>query len=297
MEETNHVKVLERALTILDLLRDEEIPLGVNEIAKRCGISPATTFRLLKTLLNYGWIYQNNEEKYSLGYKITAVTEKKSFLLMLKEVSYYTMTRLSETEHEAMNLVVRELDRCYILGQSRTKKIADYVPPIGTVLPFHTSACGKMLLSELEEPLLGSLLDTIDFHRMTEKTITDRGIFLEELEKSGIRDMPWTPMNRRMKASALPHRFGQTMEKSLPHCPFPALLDINRKLRWITMSACSRPRPGKLRKSCFQRPVTQAAKRKSWSQLLKPYPQMHEHELQIKFSKNFLTQAAEYRTT
>ena len=183
MEETNHVKVLERALTILDLLRDEGIPLGVNEIAKRCGISPATTFRLLKTLLNYGWIYQNNEEKYSLGYKITAVTEKKSFLLMLKEVSYYIMTRLSETEHEAMNLVVRELDRCYILGQSRTEKIVDYVPPIGTVLPFHASACGKMLLSELEEPLLGSLLDAIDFRRMTEKTITDRGIFLEELEK------------------------------------------------------------------------------------------------------------------
>ena len=183
MEEINNVKVLERALTILDLLRDETYPLGVNEIAKRCGISPATTFRLLKTLLNYGWVYQNTDEKYTLGYKITAVTEKKSFLLMLKEVSYLIMIKLSEAEHEAMNLVVRELDHCYILGQSRTEKIVDYVPPVGTVLPFHASACGKILLSELEEPLRSSLLDTIDFRRMTDKTITDRTVFLDELEK------------------------------------------------------------------------------------------------------------------
>ena len=183
MEETTGVKVLERALNILDLLRDEAGPLGVNEIAKRCGISPATTFRLLKTLLNRGWVYQNQEEKYLLGYKITAVTEKKSFLLMLKEVSYYIMAKLSEAEQEAMNLVVRDMDRCYILGQSRTEKIVDYVPPIGTVLPFHASACGKILLSELEENILSGLLDTIDFRRMTDKTITDRAAFLEELTK------------------------------------------------------------------------------------------------------------------
>ncbi len=183
MEETSNVKVLERALTILDLLRNEAVPLGVNEIAKRCGISPATTFRLLKTLLCYGWVYQNTEEKYLLGYKISAVTEKTSFLLMLKEVAYFVMMRLSETEHEAMNLVVRDMDRCYILGQSRTAKIVDYVPPVGTVLPFHASACGKILLSELDEKILSSLLDTIDFRRMTDKTITDRTAFLEELTK------------------------------------------------------------------------------------------------------------------
>ena len=183
MEEKTNVRVLERALTILDLLRDDMTPLGVNEIAKRCGISSATTFRLLKTMCNYGWVYQDAEEKYTLGYKITMVTEKKSFLLMLKEVSYLIMARLSEAEQEAMNLVVRELDRCYILGQSRTEKIVDYVPPIGTVLPFHASACGKLLLSELTEPLFSELLDAIDFRRMTDKTITDKTAFLAELEK------------------------------------------------------------------------------------------------------------------
>lgn len=183
MEKKTNVRVLERALTILDLLRDDMTPLGVNEIAKRCGISSATTFRLLKTMCNYGWVYQDAEEKYTLGYKITMVTEKKSFLLMLKEVSYLIMARLSEAEQEAMNLVVRELDRCYILGQSRTEKIVDYVPPVGTVLPFHASACGKLLLSELTEPLFSELLDAIDFRRMTDKTITDKTAFLAELEK------------------------------------------------------------------------------------------------------------------
>lgn len=181
MEESGNVKVLEKALTLLDLLRGATEPLGVNEIARSCGMSPATAFRFLKTLLNYGWVYQNTEEKYTLGAKITAVTEKKSFFLTLKEVSYFIMSRLSESEREAMNLVVRDLDRCYILGQSRTEKIVDYVPPIGTVLPFHASACGKILLSELDENLLNGILDGMDFRRMTENTITDRAAFCEEL--------------------------------------------------------------------------------------------------------------------
>ena len=47
MEETTNVKVLERALTILDLLRDDMTPRGVNEIAKRCGISSASCCKYL----------------------------------------------------------------------------------------------------------------------------------------------------------------------------------------------------------------------------------------------------------
>lgn len=181
MEENNNVKVLEKALTILDTIRETDRPLGVNELAKLCALSPATTFRMLRTLKSHGWVYQDENEKYTVGYKISFVTEKNSFRLAMKEVAYYTMARLSAVEREAMNLVVREQERCYILGQSRTEKIVDYVPPVGTVLPLHASACGKVLMSELPEPILSDILNTMDFRRLTSHTITDRNEFLRVL--------------------------------------------------------------------------------------------------------------------
>ena len=183
MEETTNVKVLEKALTLLDAVRESDRPLGVNELAKSCSLSPATAFRMLKTLKSHGWVYQDENEKYTIGCKISFVTEKNSFRLALKETAYYIMSRLSAAEREAMNLVVRELDSCYILGQSRTAKIVDYVPPVGTVLPLHASACGKVLLSELEQPLLDDILGAIDFRRMTAHTITEPEAFRTELAR------------------------------------------------------------------------------------------------------------------
>ncbi len=185
MEENTSVKALDRAFAVLDILQSAEEPLGVNEIAKRCEISPATTFRILKTCQSHGWVYQDKDEKYNVGHRLCAPTPNRQgqFLQLLRECAYFTMQRLSDIEQEAMNLVVRDLDRCYILGQSRTEKIVDYVPPVGTVLPFHASACGKVLLSELEEPLRSTLLDRIPFRRMTESTITARDAFTAELAR------------------------------------------------------------------------------------------------------------------
>ena len=48
---TETIKMVDRALAVLDVLRVERKRLGVNEIAKKCDISPSTAFRILKTLL------------------------------------------------------------------------------------------------------------------------------------------------------------------------------------------------------------------------------------------------------
>ena len=115
MEETGNVKALEKALCVLDAVRDADSPLGVNEIAKICGMSAATVYRMLRTMRSHGWVYQDENEKYTVGYKISLATFGTSFRLAMRETAYHVMARLSESEHEAMNLVVRDPDKCYIL--------------------------------------------------------------------------------------------------------------------------------------------------------------------------------------
>ena len=58
------IKMVERALTVLDLLRTSKERLGVNEIAKRCDLSPSTAFRILKTLEVSGWVFQLSDDRY-----------------------------------------------------------------------------------------------------------------------------------------------------------------------------------------------------------------------------------------
>lgn len=182
MEESTNIKVLDRALLLIEEL--DKGPRGVNELAKVCGLNPASTFRILKTLLAHGFVWQGEDEKYSIGTRLSYVSSNHSFLSELCETAYYRMKKLSDTEHEAMNLVVRDYDRCYIICQSRTGKIVDYVPPVGTYLPFHASACGKILLAGLDETTRDRILDSIDYKKLTDSTITSREEFVSGLCKA-----------------------------------------------------------------------------------------------------------------
>ena len=177
------IKVLEKAITILDMIKASNRPLGVNELSRECGVNLTTTFRILKTLQGRGWVYQDQNDKYIIGYKVSFVTEKNNFYVALKEIAYYTMARFSALVSQAMNLIVRENSKCFILQQSRTEKIVDYVPPIGTYVPIYASAGGKILLSELSDSLRGVILDQLDFKPLTAYTIASKTAFLEELAR------------------------------------------------------------------------------------------------------------------
>ena len=177
------IKAVENTIKILDLILAAKQPLGVNEISRQSAISLTTAFRILKTLKCSGWVYQDKEDRYLVGHKISFVTEKNNFYMALREVAYYTMARLSEKTSQAMNLSVRDHNACYIIQQSRTKKIVDYVPPVGTQVSVYASACGKVLLSELPDLLLNAILDSVTFKPLTPYTLLDRAQFLEQLAK------------------------------------------------------------------------------------------------------------------
>lgn len=183
------VRVLEKALVILDALKAAPAPAGVNEIAKRTSVKVPTAFRLLKTLKAYGWVFQDENDKYIVGSKISFVTDKNNFYMALKEVAYYVMRKLTAKEGQAMNLVVRDQERCYILQQTRTDRIIDFVPPVGSELPMYASASGKILLAGVREPILDEILELTDLRPLTKHTITNRSALRSQLQD--IRENGW----------------------------------------------------------------------------------------------------------
>jgi DNA-binding IclR family transcriptional regulator len=182
-KETETIKVLDRSLKIIELLRKTNQPLGVNELSKQYSLSTSTTFRILKTLVAAGWAYQLSDDKYIIGQKFFFQTEKDALYLALQDVAYPIMCRFSAQEHQAMNLCVRINERCTILQQSKTERLIDFVPPKGSNLPVYATGSGKVLFCELEQPLLDDLLEMTEFKKLSNKTIITRQAFLQELIK------------------------------------------------------------------------------------------------------------------
>lgn len=179
--EAETVKMVEHALTVLDLLRTKREPLGVNEIAKTCRLNPSTTFRILKTLEKSGWVFQFSDRRYITGQKISFVTEKNNLYLALRDVAQFVMAEYTAKNDQAMNLTVREGVHCIILQQSRTKKFIDYIPPLFSHLPIYASAGGKILLSELPINLVDQIINACEMKPLTSHTITDPKQFWQVL--------------------------------------------------------------------------------------------------------------------
>jgi len=167
------IKMVDQAFTVLDLLRTSREPLGVNEIAKQCGLNPSTTFRILKTMELSAWVFQLNDRRYISGQKLSFITEKNNLYLALREVSQYVMNEYTEKFGQPMNLVVREGLNCTILQQSRTKNLVDYIPPLYSNLPIYASSGGKILLSELPVNLADQVISACEMKPLTKNTITD----------------------------------------------------------------------------------------------------------------------------
>lgn len=178
------IKMVEQAMTVLALLCDYGEPMGVNAVAHRCSLNPSTCYRILKSLEKTGWVYQLSDNRYIPGQRISFVTEKSCFYLALCDVAKYIMDECTARHGVAMNLIVREGEKCVIVQQSLTKSIVNYIPPLGSVLPYYACGGGKILLSELPEAILEQILSTYKMEAYTPYTITDPEKFRRELERT-----------------------------------------------------------------------------------------------------------------
>ena len=178
------IKMVENAMSVLDLLRLSKEPLGVNQIAKQCDLSPSTTYRILKTLEITGWVYQFSDDRYGAGQKISFVTSKNNFYMALRDAAKFIMIDCTARHGMAMNLMVRNGSECEVLEQSLTKSIINYVPPLHTAMPYYACGGGKILLCELPEETLCRIFASTKMEALTPYTITSEEEYRAALAKA-----------------------------------------------------------------------------------------------------------------
>lgn len=182
------IQSIERAAAILRLLSGRNRRLGVVDIAGELGLSKGTVHGLLRTLQQEGFIEQDAESgKYQLG---AALLHMGSSYLDGNELrtralnwsdSVATRTREAVrigTLHERQVLIVHHVFRPDDSLQTLE---------VGTLLPAHATALGKILLAD--QPYLAGELAKAGLGTYTEATITDPERLERELGR--VRAQGW----------------------------------------------------------------------------------------------------------
>src|SRR6478672_8756631 len=176
-EKSNYtIQSVSHALDVLEQFNGSVDEIGVTELSKRLKLHKNNVFRLLATLEARGYIEQNRiTENYRLGLKCLQLgqtfIQQMGLLLQAKSI----LADLSKATKESTYVAVRKGSSIIPLDFVEPSRAVRVVSFLGTVLPAHCTAAGKVhLVFEAESTAGQNLPDSLA--RYTDKTIVDRSL-------------------------------------------------------------------------------------------------------------------------
>jgi IclR family KDG regulon transcriptional repressor len=184
MERENMVKSVSRALDIIHLVSLKKSGLGVTEIAKQIDINKSSVYRILSTLVQYGYVEQDGETgRYKLGYKFLEISSKLLESIDLRTEARPYLQELEKETNEVIHLVVYDQGEVVYIEKLEGTETLRMHSKVGKRAPMHCTSVGKAILANLPSSVVLDILDRKGLPMHTNYTITDKDTFLQELIK------------------------------------------------------------------------------------------------------------------
>ncbi|MBA1200294.1 IclR family transcriptional regulator [Pseudomonas capeferrum] len=155
------VPALERGLKLLGLFNARTRSLGINDMAERLGVSPSALYRIVQTLQDMGYLNKRERNLYELGARV--ISDGFAYLSSrdIVEIALPHLNALRDSTSLSCHLSIREhTDVLYIYRAFAPQRLTVNIP-VGTRLPCHVTALGRMLLTGLDEEALAQLYQQV----------------------------------------------------------------------------------------------------------------------------------------
>jgi DNA-binding IclR family transcriptional regulator len=177
-----NVRAVERALQIMDCFDDGHPEMGISEIAQVVGLHKATAYRIVTTLVNYGYLeWLPDSQKYKLGLELSNLGYKVIRQMDLRKEALPHMRKLVQEWDETCDLSIYNQGRAFYIEVLRGSHALTIAATVGQRLPVHCTASGKLFLAYLPPEELDSILDQ-PLTAYTEQTITSPKKLRDQLE-------------------------------------------------------------------------------------------------------------------
>jgi IclR family pca regulon transcriptional regulator len=178
------VESLGRGLGLLDSFVDGPTHLTLGELSERIGLNKATTFRLLRTLQEAGYLRHDPMSKhYSLSLKALDLQEASLGALDYLSLAQPFLEELNTEVGEAVNIAVLEETSVRYVARIAGQSLLSVNLHVGSKLPAHATSMGKVLLAALPETKVRELYADSVLQRFTPSTIRSIDGLCGELAK------------------------------------------------------------------------------------------------------------------
>ncbi|MDK2823123.1 MAG: IclR family transcriptional regulator, regulon repressor [Clostridia bacterium] len=174
------VQSVDRALSILQVFSNHE-ELGVTEISKLIGLNKSTTYGLLNTLFEKGYVDKRPNGKYCLGLKLLELGQHVQNRLDVRTVARPFLEELCEKYDETIHLVIFNRGEAYYVDKVESARSIVNITQVGKRVALHASSVGKAILAYMPEEQQEAEL-TKPLKQYTPNTITDPEKLREHIE-------------------------------------------------------------------------------------------------------------------
>lgn len=174
MTETYRIQSLARGLAILSAVASSDGDLTAAVLSRRIGVSRQTSYHLLHTLRQTGYVEQGPGQRYRLGWAVTSLADGYTRHVAPPAIAMKRLQRLAELTGETCSLSVWSGDDVVLIAQEpgiHQVRVADI--KVGQRGALHARAAAKILLARCSEERQRELLGLMDLTAFTPHTITD----------------------------------------------------------------------------------------------------------------------------
>lgn len=173
------VQSVERTFKVLECLSDAGGELPLSELAAAAGLPVPSVYRLLRTLLNHGYVRQLPSKRYALGPRL--INLGVSAGTMLGQWARPWLGNLVDTLGETANLCMLDGDRATYVAQVPSRHTMRAFTEVGRRVYPHSTGVGKALLAQLSDEQVLILVSRTGMPAATPTTITTPAALLAEL--------------------------------------------------------------------------------------------------------------------
>lgn len=171
LAQSGGVQSVSRALDLLEVVAQAGGQMAISEMATASGLPLPTIHRLVRTLVDRGYMRQLPNRRYTLGSRLIPLGEVAG--AMLGTWARPVLERLVRELGESANLAVLDGDRVAYVAQVPSTHSMRMFTEVGRRVYPHCTGVGKAVLSLLPDDQIRALVGRTGMPAQTELTLTD----------------------------------------------------------------------------------------------------------------------------
>ncbi|WP_170476179.1 IclR family transcriptional regulator [Ruegeria arenilitoris] len=180
-----------RLLLILEEVAKRGVAVKPSDLIETLGLAKPTVHRLLQTAEAEGFLQRDLDGRtYGPGPRLRQLSVNTVSSEHLRTARLAILRGIADEIGETCNLAIPDREGMIYLDRVETKWPLRIQLPIGSRVPFHCTASGKMYLSTLRQRTLNGYLSARKLQQLTIKTLTDPNALRKEI--SNISDRKYS---------------------------------------------------------------------------------------------------------